>query len=342
MKSDEPMISVIVPVCNGQDYLENCIRSVEEQTYGNLEIIIVNNGSTDETAAVCARLKAEYDNVRVLTMGDEGVSVARNKGIDVAQGTLITFVDADDRLCSEMLWTLYNCMIDTESDVAGCGFFTWCSEEEWKQGAARAKAFGERTAGGKTIGQIVTYDADRYLKEAVLCGNSRCWSKLYRREIFDKVRFPENLTIGEDLLFLVRMLPHVGSIVETDYRGYGYFQNPSGAINRAFVPRYMDQITCWELAREEIRRMDLSLDAQVTALYMMGIMLTAGKLAMLSAAKRREQSKYIKICHEKLKEAMEVSGAYGKLSLGYRIKTRLFSLCPNLYLYLYYLQKSVR
>ena len=337
MKSDEPMISVIVPVCNGQDYLENCIRSIENQTYGNLEIIIVNSGSTDGTAAVCGRLKAEYNNVRVLTLGDEGVSVARNKGIDAAQGALITFVDADDRLCSETLRILYNCMVDTESDVAGCGFFEWSSEEDWKCSAAREIATVEGT-----VGQTVVYDTSRYLKEAVLCGNSRCWSKLYRRKIFDKVRFLENLSIGEDMLFLVKMLPFVGKIAETDYKGYGYFRNPSGAMNREFIPQYMDQITCWELAREEIQRMDQSMDVQVTALYMMGIMLTVGKLAMLSTAKRREQRRYIQVCYRKLKQAMRTPGAYGGLSAGYRLKTKVFLLCPSLYLYLYHLRKAVR
>ena len=335
MNNHEPLISVIVPVYNGQDYLENCIRTIEDQTYGNLEIIIVNDGSTDGTAAVCDRLKADYGNVHVLTLGNGGVSAARNAGVDAAKGVYITFVDADDRLCPGTLETLYDCMVDAGSDVAGCGFFVWSSEEEWKQGTA-----GAGVSGGKAGGQTDVYDADKYLKEALLRGNSRCWSKLYRREIFDRVRFSEDLSIGEYMLFLVRMLPFVGKIAETDHKGYGYFKNPSGAMNREFIPRYMDQITCWELAREEVLRMDASLDAQVTSLYITGIMLTVGKLAMLSAAARRGQKKYIQICHEKLKEAMRVSGAYGRLSAGYRVKVRIFLLCPGLYLSLYHLQKK--
>ena len=344
MKNDEPLtnvidnhkllITVIVPVYNGENHLENCIRSIESQTYANIEVVIVNDGSTDGTAAVCDRLRTGYDNVSVLTISGEGVSVARNVGVGAAKGDYITFVDADDRLCPETLKVLYDSMVDTGSDIAGCGFFVWGTEEEWKQGAVRAK-----TSDGRAAGQTDVYDIDRYLKEALLCGNSRCWSKLYRREIFGKVRFPENLTIGEDMLFLVKMLPHVSKIVETDYKGYGYFQNPSGAMKREFTSRYMDQITCWELAREEIRRMDRSLDAQITTLYMMGIMLTAGKLAMLSAAERRENKKYIQICHEKLKSAMLVPGAYGGLSAGYRLKVRVFLLCPNLYLSLYHLRR---
>ena len=332
MKNDVPLISVIVPVYNGQDYLENCIRSIEDQTYRNLEVIIINDGSTDETCAVCDRLEHNYGNIRVLTLGDEGVSTARNTGIDAAKGDFVSFVDADDRLCSGTLETLYDSLMDTGSDVAGCGFFEWSYEEEYRLQAASKSGDLQRT----------TYDAGRYLKEAVLCGNSRCWSKLYRREIFDKVRFPENLTVGEDMLFLVRMLPYVDRIAETDYKGYGYFRNPAGAMNREFTPEYMDQITCWQLAREETLRMDSSLDAQVTALYMVAVMLTAGKLAMLPAAGRHENKRYVQVCHENLKEALRVSGAYGRLSIGYRLKTGLFSMCPNLYLFLYRLQKAVR
>lgn len=336
MRSDEPLISVIVPVYNGQDYLENCIRAIENQTYGNLEVIIVNDGSTDATGAVCKKIQADYDNVHVLTLGGEGVSAARNSGIEAAQGSLIAFVDADDRIRVDMLEILYQCICDTGSDVAGCSFFIWSNEEEWKQGAARKTVSGERAAG-----QTYVYNADRYLQEAVLCGNSRCWSKLYRREILDGVRFPEELTIGEDMLFLVRLLPYVNRIAETDYAGYGYYSNSTGAMNREFTPRYMDQITCWQLARAEVLRMDTSLDAQVTALTMVGIMLTAGKIAVLPAGQRRMYREYVQVCHEKLKETMQVSGAVRRLSAGYRIKVRMFLLCPNLYLCLYHLLKSV-
>lgn len=88
--------------------------------------------------------------------------------------------------------------------------------------------------------------------------------------------------------------------------------------------------------------MDRNLDAQVTALYMMGIMLTVGKLAMLTAAERRENKEYAQVCHRKLKEAMRVPGASERLSIGYRLKTTVFSLWPNLYLWLYHLQKTLR
>lgn len=334
---NKPLISVIVPVRNGQDYLENCIRSIEAQTYDRIEILIIDNGSADRTGEVCAALAAAYGNVRLLALEKAGVSAARNAGIDAAEGELITFVDADDRLRPDMLRALYDGITSTDSDVAGCGFFEWSSEAEWTAGAAR-----ERGAPTGDDARYTIYDAKSYLKDAVLCGNSRCWSKLYRRKILDRVRFPEDLAIGEDMLFLVRLLACTDRIAETKWAGYGYFQNPAGAMCREFTPAYMDQIICWQLVREEVLRMDQSLDAQVTALYMMGIMLTAGKIAVLPAAERREQSAYVGICHERLREAMRVPGARGRLPVGYRLKTALFSLRPGLYMVLYRAQKAFR
>ncbi len=110
-------------------------------------------------------------------------------------------------------------------------------------------------------------------------------------------------------------------------------------MNREFLPKYMDQITCWEQAREEILKRDKRLEAQVTALLITGIMLTAGKLAMLPGGERRKNKEYIRICHEKLKEEMQVWGAYQRLSKGYQLKSQMFLAMPGIYLWLYHFRK---
>lgn len=331
----EQKISVIVPVYNGETYLADCIESIEKQTYQNLEIIIINDGSEDGTGRVCEQLQELYGNIKVIAMGDEGVSAARNAGIRAASGDYITFVDADDRLRLGMLDTLYECMIKTESDVAGCCFFTWESEAEWQK-------YSNEENSGYYGGAPQIFTPDMYVRNAILKGNSRCWSKLYRRELLNTVRFREGLSIGEDMLFLLDVISVTGKIAETEYPGYGYFQNPNGAMKRRFTPRYMDQITCWEIAREKIRTIDAGEDlyVQATTTLIMGIMLTAGKIAFLSASERQENSEYISICHEKLKEALRVPGAYAGLSAGYKLKARIFVCMPMLYLFLYHMKKG--
>ena len=328
-ENEKPLISVIVPVYNGQDYLEDCIDSIEKQTYENTEIIIINDGSTDDTASVCVRLRETYDNLHVITMEDGGVSAARNAGIDAANGVFVTFVDADDRLRSKTLRVLYDCIMRTGSDVAGCGFFSWRKEEEW-EAFLREKC---------RIGRPVEYTPSQFLREQLLRGNSRCWSKLYRRSAIGELRFPQELSIGEDMLFLVRILPFLRKIAETDYPGYGYFQNPEGAMNREFSSKYMDQITCWELAREEALKLDPTVGTRAASLVITGIMLTAGKLAMLPFFERRKQKEYTKLCHEKLKEEMQVPGAYKELPKGYQLKAQMFLAMPGIYLALYHLRK---
>lgn len=330
MGSKEPLVSVIVPVHNGENYLENCIRSIENQTRKNLEVIIINDGSQDGTAAVCDAMQAAYDNVRVITMDDLGVSAARNAGLDKAEGELVTFVDADDRLHPDMLRVLNDCMTRTGSDIVGCRFFMWSDETRWEQAVRAVNAEGE----------TVTYDADSYLRDSLLQGNSRCWSKLYRMETIGDMRFQEGLSIGEDMLFVLKLLARAERIAEMDYQGYGYYQNPQGAINRAFTPRYMDQITCWRLAREEVLRRDKSLDGRVSALYLMGIMLTAGKLAELPATRRKQHEDCVRTCHRELKEIKKVPGACARLTAGYRLKVLTFSLFPHGYLWAYHLWRD--
>lgn len=344
-------ISVIIPVFNGEKYLEACVESIRGQIFQNTEIVIINDGSVDGTGKVCEKLNAAYDNVRILTLHDEGVSAARNAGIEAATGDLVTFVDADDRICPEMLQVLYECMLATGSDIAGCRFFTFTDENGWKQSKDGQEAChdGLRTGAVPSSNGIYAskkymmkeYTPKEYVRDEILQANTRCWSKLYRREAIGNIRFRTDFTIGEDMLFLIDILANARKITETDYMGYAYFKNPLGAINRKFIPAYMHQITCWELARDNIMRIndEQGLYVQATTILMMAVMLTAGKLAALPSAERRERKQYVQVCHEKLQEAMKVKGAYGKLSGGYRIKTKLFQFLPWTYLFLYHYLK---
>lgn len=324
-----PLISVIVPVYNGQDYLEKCIESIVAQTYENLEIIVINDGSTDATGQVLTRLKARYQNLHVITMEDEGVSAARNAGLDAAKGAFVTFVDADDRIRPKMLEILYQGILDTGSDVCGCRFLTWKTQEEWE------KLLKERYR----IEKPVTYQSEEYLEKELLSGNSRCWSKLYRRAAIGKLRFRRGLTIGEDMLFLVELLPYIRGISELSYPGYGYYQNPVGAMNRPFSPRYMDQITCWEAAREAMPD-KLTIRSRVTAILLVAIMLTVGKIALLNSSERRKNKSYVSLCHTKIREELLVPGAYEGLDKGYRFKVKLFAAAPSVYLLLYHFKKG--
>ena len=153
-------------------------------------------------------------------------------------------------------------------------------------------------------------------------------------------RFRQGLSIGEDMIFLVELLPRVKRAAETAYPGYGYFQNPDGAMKRPFTPAYMDQITCWEMAKDLILRQDSALEPQVNAQLMVALLLVVGKIACLPGKGRKEAAEYLQICHRKLRALKEKRACYAYLPPGYGIKVRLFGACPGLYVWLYHLQKK--
>lgn len=333
------LVSVIVPVHNGQDYLGKCIDSIAAQTYHTLEIIVVNDGSSDDTAQVCEKLRNKYAGVSIITLPDIGVAAARNRAIEQAKGEYITFVDADDRLRPDMLERLYDSLQSTGSDVAGCRFVTWSTQTEWESAAGRQINRESDEGAAETAKQ---FDSYHYLTDSILEDNCRCWSKLYRRSVIGTVRFREELTIGEDMLFLVDLLHNIKKAVELEYKGYGYYQNPGGLMKRPFKPAYMDQIKCWELAKEEILTIDEALETQVNAMLMTAIMLTAGKIAMLSIKEYKSAKEYLKICEEKMALYCKCKEAYRYLPEGYGMKVRLFSKAPGLYVALYHLLQNIK
>lgn len=329
------LISVIVPVHNGQDYLKKCIDSIEAQFYDNLEILVVNDGSTDQTAAVCEKLKKEYGNVQAFTLADVGVSAARNYAIERARGEYVTFVDADDRLCPGVLAYLYERITATESDLAGCRFVAWSTEDDWKK-------ICEAGTAADSLTEETCFDSYHYLRDSILQDNCRCWSKLYRRNLLAEVRFREGLTVGEDMLFLVDILPFLGNAVETAYPGYGYYQNPAGVMRRPFTPAYMDQIKCWELAEKELLHMDAGLKSRTAAKIITAVMLTVGKIALCPAGERRKAGDYLIRCRAVLGEQMRVEGSAGYLPKGYGLKAKWFYVLPGIYVWCYHILQSVK
>lgn len=117
-----PLISIIVPTYNVEKYIRTCIESILAQTYRNVEVIIVNDGSTDQSLAVISDLICSHHNVKVINQKNQGLSVARNTGIDVATGKYITFVDADDKIMPGFVSSLYQIADKTGADIVRGSF----------------------------------------------------------------------------------------------------------------------------------------------------------------------------------------------------------------------------
>ena len=224
MPDVEGLISIIVPVYNVEDYFEKCAYSIMAQTYTNLEIIFVNDGSTDLSGELCDRFAALDDRIIVIHQENAGMSVARNRALDIARGEYIGFVDSDDFIDSDMYRVLYDKAVETKSDIVECNL-----HHNYRT--------GEDT-------EIVTKYFDR---ESLIClGRCVPWNKLYRHDLIRNsgIRFPPGLYY-EDMEFYVKLIPYVKKYEYVDIAPYHYVQR-AVSINNYSSERtgHVFQILC--------------------------------------------------------------------------------------------------
>ncbi len=180
MKSSEDLISVIIPVYNVKPYLRMCADSVFAQTFRNLEIIFVDDGSTDGSGEICDELAAEDSRVRVIHQENGGLSAARNTGIDTSRGAFLYFLDSDDAISPVTIAHLWTACIRTRADVA-VGDFMRFTEIEVPQ---ERKKFASQAFG--------TEEALRRMLMNEGFGH-QAWGKLFRRSLWETLRFPKGL-----------------------------------------------------------------------------------------------------------------------------------------------------
>ncbi len=214
------MVSIIVPVYNAEKYLSDCVQSILRQTYGDIECILVDDGSTDGSAALCSHLAAEDARIVYYHQENAGVAAARNQGLALAGGDRILFVDSDDMLQNNMVEDMLSAMDADETDCVVCGiaFFTESSEQRTQEILPPAVLRGGE--------EMAAYFAAHY--SATLM-NSPC-NKLYKKEYIKQI-FDPSLDLGEDLLFNLRYFREISSISYLEGAFYYYRRNVSGSLS---------------------------------------------------------------------------------------------------------------
>jgi len=214
-------ISVIIPCYNVELYIEKCLSSVLKQTFENLEIIVVDDGSTDSTANIIHML-TDDKRLKYVCQANAGVSAARNAGIDAATGEFLAFVDSDDFIESDMYTQLCAALKETDADMAVCNFnhvYDDRIEETYS----------------KMINQTVCIQDDVYGYFARFCAcpkpNNYIWTRLYKTEIIrnSKIRF-EQYKIGDDTLFNFKLLPYMNKVTFISEGFYNYYQRQNSNV----------------------------------------------------------------------------------------------------------------
>ena len=221
-------VSVIVPVYNAEGVVSRGVDSILAQGYPDFELILVDDGSTDNSGAICDNYVQQDGRVKVVHQENAGVSAARNAGLKVAQGEWVTFVDSDDIVLDGFLESLVAAVNRDELiDLAYCGYAI-------VEGATSIKTYRSATY----IGKEQLHDVLSSTKLLYRCSP---WGKLFRRSIItdNGLHFDENLTISEDRLFLYQYLIHVRGVAVTSTVGYLYGSFSPTSLKHKHVPTEM-------------------------------------------------------------------------------------------------------
>ncbi|NBJ97536.1 glycosyltransferase [bacterium 1xD8-48] len=253
------LISVIVPVYNIEKYIERCIESITSQTYSNLEIILVDDGSADDSGRICDRYKIKDPRINVIHKCNGGLSTARNAGIARAKGDYIGFVDGDDYISQDMYEKLLWYMKE-DVDITCCG---------------RTYILPRRKRREYCLGRIEKFSKTEAIEEILLSRKiciSAC-TKLFRRNLFDDLRFPTG-RICEDIPTVYNLIKRARNLIHIGEAKYFYYYRENSISHKEFYPQRTDYIVFMKYIYKDVKKNYPQLILQAEAGYIISLLNT--------------------------------------------------------------------
>lgn len=228
----EGMITVIVPIYNVEKYLEECILSLVSQTYQNIEILLIDDGSSDGSAKICQKWVDKDIRVKYIYQENSGVGAARNRGLKEARGKYLTFVDADDFLCDTFSEQLLNILIYKKADIV-------CCEPKYLYEDGRSEIKGENSL------IIQTWKSTEW-EYTPPKGRWSVWGALYQRKILNGLYFMEDLYVAEDAVFFAKAVRNAAVIAYYDAAIYNYRILEVSACHGPFDMKKYTELEAWK------------------------------------------------------------------------------------------------
>ncbi len=312
----QDLITIIVPVYMVERYLDRCVNSIVNQTYKNLEIILVDDGSKDQCPELCDSWAKKDERIRVIHRKNGGLSAARNSGIEEAKGEYLAFIDSDDFVSTEFIEALYQACQQTQSQIAQCRY-------EYVDGDTMTKDKQPATEptevfSGKEMIKGMSWRDGAY--------NVVAWNKLYHRSVFTGIRYPDG-RIHEDEATTHRLFYNAKRVAFVYRFLYGYYTGGSSITRDKFSEKRLD----WEWAvRERLtflkERQETELLIPMYKIYMDGTIDLYYKVQEIlqNEAKAEKLRKKLKDTYRELKK-------YGGIPLKTKIGYRIFLINPMVY-----------
>lgn len=235
------LISVIIPAYNVENYIKDCLNSILNQSYSNIEVIIVDDGSKDNTPGIIDELKQTDNRIKIFHKENGGASSARNLGIENASGKYLMFVDGDDIIEPDSIEILYNRLLDSDSDISEGMFYSFVSIDR-----KNASMFNKRWPSGNIISSKKAFECILQFRM-----NSSSCGKLYKKDIIDNIYFPVGQTFNEDFHFLSVLYKKDLKICLVRELVYGYRVNPS-SVTHIFNERKFELLKYIEELKKQI------------------------------------------------------------------------------------------
>ena len=309
------LISVIVPIYKVEKYLRKCVDSVLNQTYQDLEIILVDDGSPDNCGEICDEYAKKDNRIKVIHKVNGGLSDARNAGIDIAQGNFISFIDSDDFVSNTFIEKLYNSCMKNNTDISQCEYLKF--QDNIKQNGAD-KIINEDIVCGPNDMLFSMY-GKQHVNAIVV------WNKLYRKHLFDNIRFPKG-KINEDEFTTYKLFYNANNGISTiNEKLYFYRQNDESIMGKKFnVSRY-DKLEALEERKQFFKEREmLDLYNKTDKLYMHYIK----HFYVLTKVYIEDSKKYQKMLMDKYKKNFYNALKNKEISKKEKIKDIIFIICP--------------
>lgn len=226
-----PLISVIVPVYRVEKYLHKCIDSILKQSYTNIEVILIDDGSPDKCGIICDKYSEQDSRIKVIHKVNGGLSDARNAGLDIMSGELVTCIDSDDFVSEYYIENLFKAMSVGKTDIAASWF------TEYHEGDAIQEAGVVNSNHIEVLTQKKYYERMLYQERAEVSA----WGKLYKRALFDGIRYPKG-KVYEDMAIIYKLIDQVQAVAVIPTVDYYYLQRETSIAQETFSLRKMDAV----------------------------------------------------------------------------------------------------
>lgn len=248
-------ISIIIPVYNVEKYLPQCLESIVNQTYQNLEIIMINDGSTDSCPKICDDYAKKDKRIKLIHKQNGGLSDARNAGLKIATGDFISFVDSDDLVALDFFRTLSETLLENDADIAECEFQKFVHKEKIKYVPDRTENLAQLFEGEKIM-------------EGLIKGplHVMVWNKLYKIELVRDLLFPVN-RISEDAFWTYKVYGECVKTVKINKELYFYRQRESSIMSSKYSIKRLDSLDAYEEKIDYIKKKFPNLVGEVKKSY---------------------------------------------------------------------------